>query len=424
MKKTTPSALAIAVVAAMTVPTASNAQGFVEDSKASVTFRNYYFDRNYVGTSPQAAAREWAQGVIAKFSSGFTPGIVGFGLDATGMLGIKLDSSPDRSGTGLLPRNPATGEAADEYSELGLTAKVKVSNTELQYGTISTFLPIAFASPTRLLPQTFRGGYLRSTDIPDLSLHLGRLDRINYRDSTDYQRMSVASPNRRFNGAADSDEFLFAGGDYKVTDSLTVKYYYAQLTDIYSKHYVGFEHLLPLGAGKLKTDFRYYLTGKDGEARGGNVDNRNLGVMFTYTNSGHSLGAGYMQLSGDTAMPYLAGTEPLVVSEGFMSSEFLNPKERSWQALYGYDFSEVGITGLKAVARYIKGSNISLPTLGGDGLTESERYLELAYALQGSLKGWTVRLRQSQYRNDFASAASFRDGNEARVNVDYTLKLW
>lgn len=82
---------------------------------------------------------------------------MGFGLDAVGMLGMKLDSSPDRSGTGLLPRDALTKRAADEYSELGLTAKTKVSKTELQLGTISTFLPIAFASPTRLLPQTFRG---------------------------------------------------------------------------------------------------------------------------------------------------------------------------------------------------------------------------------------------------------------------------
>lgn len=422
MKKFVPHALS--VVVASVSPMAAYAQGFVEDSKATVLFRNFYFDRNFVGTTPQSAAREWAQGVIVKFNSGFTPGTVGFGLDATGMMGIKLDSSAARSGTGLLPRSATTGEPADEYSELGLTAKAKVSNTELQYGTISTFLPVAFASPARLLPQTFRGAYVRSSDIQDLTLHFGRLDRINNRDSTDYQRMSVASPNRRFNGAAQSDEFVFGGGDYKLTDSLTAKYYYAQLTDIYAKHYVGFEHMLPIASGKLKTDFRLYLTDKEGAAKAGDVDNRNLNVMFTYTNNGHSLGAGYMRLSGSTAMPYLAGTEPLVVSEGFLSSEYLNPKERSWQVLYGYDFAGLGVPGLKSVARYIRGSNISLPTLGGDGLTESERYLEVSYAAQGALKGWAARVRQSQYRNDFASAASFRDDNETRITIDYTLKLW
>jgi hypothetical protein len=400
------------------------AAGFIEDSKTTLTLRNYYFDRDYKGTSPQNAAREWAQGGIIRFTSGFTPGFIGFGLDATGMMGIKLDSSPDRSGTGLLPRDAQSRRSANEYSEVGLTAKAKVSQTELQVGTITTVLPIAFASPTRLLPQTFRGAYVRSTDIDKLSLHIGYLDRINYRDSTDYQPMAVASPNRRFLATAESNEFVFAGGDYQISPSLVLKYYYASLDNIYRKNYGGFEHVWSIGPGKLKTDFRYYHTGEDGTARAGHVDNDTTGVMFNYSLGPHTIGAGYMRLDGDTAMPYLAGTEPLVVSEGFLSSEFLNPKERSWQALYSYDFTNLGVPGLKATARYIQGNNIELPTLGGDGLTESERYFELAYAFQGQLKGLTLRARNSMYRNDFSSAASFRDDNETRINIDYTVRLW
>jgi hypothetical protein len=139
---------------------------------------------------------------------------VGFGLDAQGLLGLKLDSSPDRTGTGLLPYDPVTREPNDSYSKLGLTAKVKVSNTELQGGTLAPYLPILFASPTRLLPQTFRGVQLKSQDIDNLTLNAGRLDRMNQRDSTNYQKITLASPNRRFNGAAESDSFSFAGGDY------------------------------------------------------------------------------------------------------------------------------------------------------------------------------------------------------------------
>jgi hypothetical protein len=98
------------------------AQGFIEDSKATLTSRNYYFDRDYKGDSAQSATREWAQGFILRFTSGYTPGTVGFGLDAQGLLGLKLDSSPDRTGTGLLPYDPVTREPNDSYSKLGLTA--------------------------------------------------------------------------------------------------------------------------------------------------------------------------------------------------------------------------------------------------------------------------------------------------------------
>ncbi|MCH4875924.1 OprD family porin [Pseudomonas sp. TMW22090] len=403
----------------------AGASGFVDDSHADLVMRNYYFDRNYVNATSQTAAREWAQGFILNVRSGFTEGPVGFGLDAQGLLGVRLDSSRARAGTGLLPYSATTREPADEYSELGLTAKVRASKSELQLGTISTFLPIAFASPTRLLPQTFRGAYLKSQEIDKLTLHGGWLDRINLRDSTDYQKMSVASPNGRFNGAAESDRFSFLGGDYAWSPQLTLKYYHAELADLYRKDFYGVVDNRPIGPGSLKSDFRLFVTDEDGAAKAGTVENRNAALMLTYSLGAHKFGAGYMQLSGKTGMPYLFGTEPLVITEGSLSSDFLNPKERSWQLRYDYNFVALGLPGLNGVLRYVSGDNIELPKLGGSNLKESEKDIELNYVLQGTpLKGLALRVRNAWYRNDFSAQASHRDDNELRVNVDYTWKLW
>lgn len=401
------------------------AAGFIEDSHASLKMTNYYFDRDYKGTSNISARREWAQGFTLKFISGFTEGPLGFGLDAQGMLGVKLDSSRDRVGTGLLPVSRTTGEAPDEYSEFGLTGKLRYSKTELQAGTVSPFLPILFSSPARLLLQTFRGGYLRSQDVENLSLHAGWLDRMNLRDSTDNQPFTVAAPNRRFNGAAESDRFAFLGGDYNLTPALTLRYYYAELDDIYEQNYAGLVHQAALGPGKLKTDIRYFLSDEAGQAKAGAVDNQYLGAYFTYSLGAHRLGAGYLQLSGRTAMPYVNGSEPLVHSEGALSSDFINPDEHTWQVRYDYDFAALGMPGLTGMVRYLKGTNIELPSLGGRDLTESERDLELTYTIQsGPLKDVSFRVRNARYRNDFAPNASVRDDNETRVVIDYTLALW
>jgi hypothetical protein len=98
----TPTALASA--APLPVSPLSQA-AFFEDSTATFETRNMYFNRDFRdGTSAQQSKRdEWAQGFMLNFESGYTDGTVGFGLDALGMLGVKLDSSPDRTGTGLLP---------------------------------------------------------------------------------------------------------------------------------------------------------------------------------------------------------------------------------------------------------------------------------------------------------------------------------
>lgn len=423
MHKVSPRALVLAIPLLSTA--SAWASGFADDSHADLLVRNYYFDRNYLGDTPQGAAREWAQGFILNFRSGFTDGPVGFGLDAQGLLGLKLDSAPDRVGTGLLPYSQTSHRPADDYSELGLTAKAKVSKTELQAGTISTFLPIAFASPSRLLPQTFRGTYLRSQDLGDLTLHAGWLDRINLRDSSDYQKMSVAAPNGRFNGKATSDRFTFLGGDYAWSRNLTLKYYHAELDQLYRKDFYGFVDDRALGEGRLKSDFRLFVTGEDGAAKAGKVDNRNSALMLTYSWGSHALGAGYMRLDGDTAMPYLNGTEPLVITEGTLSSEFINPKERSWQVKFDQDFAGAGLPGFKGMLRYVRGEGIDLPKFGGSGLTETEKDVELSYTLQGGpLRGLVFRVRHAWYRNDFAAGATFRDDNELRVNVDYSFRFW
>lgn len=399
--------------------------GFIEDGSVTLTARNFYLDRDYKGETPYSAAREWAQGFILRANSGFTEGTVGFGLDATGLLGIKLDSSPDRTGTQLLAFNPVTREARDEYSELGLALKTKISRTTLSVGTQFPMLPVITASPARLLPQSFRGAHLVSEDLQRFTLHAGRMDRTNLRDSTDYQPIFLASPNGRFRAGATSERFDFYGGDYRWADNLTLRLFHAQLEDIYSQDFFGLIHTWPLGNGKLKSDIRIFNSRDDGQAKAGKVDNLNVGGMFSYIQDGHSFGIGHMRQFGDTAFPYLGGGEPAVLSDGTLSADFVNPKERTWALRYDFDFAVAGVPGLTFMARYLHGDSIDLPALGGRDMTESSKDFELSYVIQsGPAKNLAFRVREAFYRNQQGAAATFRSDNETRINIDYTIKLW
>ena len=121
--------------ATLAIPTMAQA-AFIEDTKAGLELRNFYFNRDYREDSGQSKQEEWAQGFLLRVESGYTEGTVGFGVDALGLLGVKLDSGAGRDGGGtqLLPADG--NSAADDYSELGLTAKAKVSNTVLKVGTM------------------------------------------------------------------------------------------------------------------------------------------------------------------------------------------------------------------------------------------------------------------------------------------------
>ena len=87
---------------AVVIATPPASAAFVEDSKASIDLRNFYMNRDFRSGTGQSKAEEWAQGFMLKMESGYTEGPIGFGVDAIGLLGVKLDSSPDRVGTGIL----------------------------------------------------------------------------------------------------------------------------------------------------------------------------------------------------------------------------------------------------------------------------------------------------------------------------------
>ncbi|RRW40184.1 outer membrane porin, OprD family [Pseudomonas luteola] len=110
----------------------SGQHGFIEDQTLTLGLRNFYINTdNRDGTANPSKNEEWGQGFMLNYASGFTQGTVGFGIDAVGMLGVRLDggsrlgkSTAERqpSGSGSFPRE-TDGSYVDEFSSLGLTAK-------------------------------------------------------------------------------------------------------------------------------------------------------------------------------------------------------------------------------------------------------------------------------------------------------------
>ncbi|MFJ4432071.1 OprD family porin [Pseudomonas sp. NPDC089395] len=411
-----PSAIASALALAGVAPMSQAA--FFEDSSATFETRNMYFNRDFRdGTRAQQSKRdEWAQGFMLNFESGYTDGNVGFGLDALGMLGIKLDSSPDRTGTGLLPTHD-DGKAADEYAKLGLTGKVKVSKTELKIGTLIPELPTLQPNDGRILPQTFEGGLLTSQEIKGLTFTGGRLDKAKDRDDTNWEDLALNNKNGRFGGTFSADNLDLAGMDYTFTDRITGSYHFAQLEDIYRQHFIGLLATQPWGPGTFGADLRLAVSDDQGAAKAGNIDNTTVNGMLSYALGGHKVSAAYQHLSGDSAFPYVDGADPYLVN--FVQiNDFAGADERSWQARYDYNFAALGIPGLTFMTRYINGDNVSRAD-GSEG-KEWERNTEFKYVVQsGPLKDVAVRLRNATFRSNFT-----RDADEVRLLVSYSVALW
>ncbi|SDZ55599.1 OprD family porin [Pseudomonas sp. NFIX28] len=398
--------------------TTVGAAGFGDDSTLKLQLRNVYFNENFRdehGLSARAARTaksertEWAQGLLLDFQSGFTPGTLGLGIDGLALVGVKLDSGRGRSGTGLLPVHD-DGRAADAFASAGVTAKARLAGTTLKHGTLLPKNPVLIYNDARLLPQTYQGTQLTSSDIDNLTLTAGRLDRFKLRDSSD--SMPIVADG--YTGDKSGD-FTYAGGDYKLGKNLRLSYFYGELEHFYRQHFAGIQHDLKLGAGVLTSDLRYFHSSDSGSAYGGNIDNDMLSGLLSYAVAGHTLSGGYQVLSGDAGLPYISGATVYSFSNVGIG-KFIEEDEKTWMLGYGYNFAALGAPGLTFSTRYLSGSDGQ----SNSAIKEWERDAELAYVVQqGRFKGLGVKLRNYVYRSDFARG---RDSN--RLYFTYEIALW
>lgn len=423
--KTSPLArsISLASIAVMaSIPLVSQA-AFIDDSKASLELRNFYMQRDYQDTPTKAD--EWAQGFLLRYESGFTEGTVGVGVDAYGFTGFKLDSGGGTSGTGLLPKRKSTNKAPSSYGQLGGTFKARISDSILKTGTLIPKLPTVVSSDSRLIPLTFEGVSVNSKEIENLTVDLGRLGRMNQRNSTNNEPIILSgfsgSQDKRKNNLKRSNsgktsKFDFASFNYVWGDTgLNTGYHYANFQDEYKQHILNGIYTLQLADNQsLKTDIRFAKTNEDGKS---GIDNKAISAMLTYKLGYNSFGLGLQKMSGDTGYAYIEQTNPYLTN--FVQiRNFAATDEKSWQARYDYNFAGLGVPGLNLMTRYIKGSNIYMGA-GKSRAQEWERDTDISYVFQeGSLKNLGVKWRNSTLRSGIS-----KNENQNRLIVSYTIPL-
>jgi len=410
-KSLVPSTLCAAIALTSMV---CQAQGFAEDAKVGLNLRNFFINRNFVDpANAQSGAQEWTQNFILDARSGYTPGTVGFGLDALGLYSVKLDGGKGSGGTQLLPIHD-DGRPADDFGRLAVAAKAKVSNTELKVGEWMPVLPILRSDDGRSLPQTFRGGQITSRELAGLTLSAGQFRGNSPRNDASMEDMSMTGK-----AAFTSDRFNFGGAEYSFNDKHTqVGLWYAQLEDIYQQKYLNLIHSQTLGAWTLGANLGYFTGQEDGSARAGDLDNRTWSALLSARYQGSTFYVGLQKVSGDNAWMRVNGTSGGTLANDSYNSSFDNSRERSWQVRHDFDFAILGVPGLTLMNRYIKGDNVHSGSVT-DG-EEWARESELAYVIQaGTFKNLSVRWRNSTMRRDFSS----NQFDENRLIVSYPISI-
>lgn len=403
----------------------SASNGFIEDSHLNVLLRNAYINRDKKHhTNDQV---EWGLGAIGTFSSGFTQGPVGFGVDAFGLYALRLDGGKGRSGGAGIDffKQGDSGAAANDIGRAGGAVKMRVSNTVITYGDQMPALPVLSHDNSRLLPETYTGTLLTSNEIEGLTLHAGH-----------FTAQSRKSAEGRDSGGLKSIDVL--GGSYQFNEHLRGALYASDVDfdqtsafDSFKRQYLNLNYAIPLQDNQSLTfDFNGYRT-KQQERFGGNDTNRIWSLAATYAFGMHSLTLAHQRSSGSTGFNYGwyqnaggpgDGGTTIWLANSYWS-DFNAKDENSWQLAYGYDFAQYGLPGLRYNVAYVRGDNIDT---GGNGRgDERELFNQIQYTVQsGAAKDLNVRLRSSILRVSSNARDYNDDGNEIRFYVDYPLSVF
>src|SRR5471032_3087748 len=433
-------ALAVAAAASTQLATAapfvsdqSEAKGFVEDSTAKLLLRNYYYNRNK--TNGAVDDKDWTQGFLGNFSSGYTQGTVGVGIDAFGYLAVKLDGEDKYAGSGNLSVG-ADGKNNDSQGKAGAAVKFRISKTELKIGDMQpTTAPVFAVGGSRLLPQTASGFQLQSSEVKDLDLEAGHFTSSTSQNS-----------NARDGGLwatyanVEAKSIDFVGGKYAINENLTASLYGAKLEDIWNQYYANVNYTLPMGGDQsLNTDFNIYRTTDTGSALAGDISNTafSLATAFSFLKA-HTVTLAFQKVNGDTPFDYIGvcknnkGGDSIFLANSIQYSDFNGPGEKSVQARYDLKMAEYGVPGLSFMARYAYGWDIDGTKMAADspyrayGYGEDGRHretnLEAKYVVQsGPAKDLSFRIRQAWHRGNTDQAEGNID--EFRLITEYPLNI-
>ncbi|WP_314915863.1 OprD family porin [Pseudomonas helleri] len=398
-----------------------DSKGFIEDSTLTSKTRMLYMNRDFKNGAGNIAKpgggfksgyrEDWGLSELLNYSSGFTQGTIGVGVDAFAMGTLRLDGGAGRQGNGLFA-SKSDGSPEDTQSKAGGAIKFRLSDTVLKYGNQFVASPVFSTDDSRLLPEVATGTLITSHEIKGLELSAGRFTAISSQTGMYHDSLHLPAAN-------------IAGATYQFTDNFVGGLAASDVDDYFKKQYINLNYTFPIDDSQaLNFDFNGYRTSSQGKELAGNVDNKIWSLAAAYSIGAHKFTLAHQRSTGDSGYYYgVDGGGTIFLANSVQYSDFNGRDERSWQARYDLNMATYGVPGLSFMARYITGDNISTDT--GEG-KEHEFNFESKYVMQeGPAKDLSFRLRSAVYRNNgnYHADSGNTDNNDVRIIVEYPLNI-
>lgn len=419
--------------------------GFFEGSQLDVLERLYfrklsdvYPELTYAraeGDSPPSyfskkTAALATLGSTVTFRSGYTPGVLGVGLDLSAMNGTTVYG--DQGTTSLsadMANIDSVGRPNRNWSKMAVSdIKLKVSQTELKAGRQLIDSPLLHSNYNRTFPASFVGVTLVSDDVKNYVFKAGSVTKVIGRNSTNEERLSLSyAPSIKFGRAS------YAGVDYSTAEGFSATVASTLLEDTLTQYLLEAKQLYQWSAGlQVTPEMAIYHSHGTGKALAGDnaVSMAIVGVTSEW--AGNSLTLKYQQVFGNTFYDYLLETNSIYYSNT-MYSDYQGPREKSLQVLYKRDFAGNGIPGLMLYAWALSGWDIDGSHYTGTVYREvlqgvnNARHHEVGispmYVVQsGDLKQASVRLGYVVHRQSGKQITG--NANELLLVAEFPLNIF
>ncbi|MEN0105200.1 MAG: OprD family outer membrane porin, partial [Pseudomonas sp.] len=308
----------------------AGASGFIEGQSLGLSTRNFAAqerrqDSWHFNIPKSDGSREptydrstWVQGTQLNYSSGYSQGPVGFGLDVGAFAAVNLERGKGAiagGGNRTLAENDGRGVA--EWSKLGVAdLRARVSSTELKVGRFIMDTPVFGSLDNRPLPSSFDGVAISSAELGNLVLQAASFTKASPRTGAGDEPFTTEYGTREVKG----DRFSYLGGTYTPISNLELSGFAGRFKDIWDQYYLGVTHT----AGDsqtlaLKTAFTGYHTQDSGKRLAGYIDNSAYSLAFTLTHQAHALTFGWQQIHGDEYFDYVHETGAIYLANSLFS---------------------------------------------------------------------------------------------------------
>ena len=259
--------LALACTTVFSAACVADEQGFLADSHLTLVNRFNVLNTRIAGDghdqrrNNRRDPRDVSLGERLSFTSGFTQGPVGLGVDAFGYAGFKLDGGAGHAGYGNLQINDQ-GEPQRAYGRAGGLLKLRYEQTQLRYGQMEVLNPVFATADARILPSTATGFLLSSKDVQNVLLEGGHFTAGTEPASTSSRGGLWANYANVQTAAVD-----FVGGRYALGEQGAISLYGSEFEDLWRQQYIGSSYSWkPSGGSRFDLEGNLYHTRDQGQA--------------------------------------------------------------------------------------------------------------------------------------------------------------